>query len=306
MKTPRVWPKLGPILKVLGAALALVGFGACRIAGREHLFLVPVGSVLVLIGGVLVIVGEFTSPSGDATATLDDRKPILFLRSFAEDDPKLWYRMYRQTFYYGGYFQTIYTPEEVMADIFGNFGRFIALGNPGEGLAPRGAARSYFEDDKWQSELVKIIQAASLVVVQIGNGDALLWEIEQVVKRGLPRSTLFYLPKRKSILFRTLRESRTAPIDFDRFRLRLDSVLPKGLPREVDPGAFIWFDGDWNPEVLQCVELSFRSYLPIAIRSRQYKIFIEIFMTLRPVLEEVFDTRVELSNVTGDGSANSF
>jgi hypothetical protein len=59
------------------------------------------------------------------------------------------------------------------------FGSFIAVGQPGEEIDFCGVARPYYAGQEWRDAVVKLVDAARLVVVVTGDGEGLAWEIDQ-------------------------------------------------------------------------------------------------------------------------------
>ena len=56
----------------------------------------------------------------------------------------------------------------------------IAIGKPGEALAPLGAARDYVGDDIWQHEVKRRMRDATLIVLMLGTSEGLAWELLRV------------------------------------------------------------------------------------------------------------------------------
>ena len=61
-------------------------------------------------------------------------------------------------------------------------GPVIAVGKPGDTLPPpTGASRLWIAANDWQNEVKKLIQNSKLVLITLGTGGGLLWEINQVL-----------------------------------------------------------------------------------------------------------------------------
>src|SRR5205823_5979620 len=132
------------------------------------------------------------------------------------------------------------TAEERMVDEFRKNGPVIAIGRPGERLAGTGAARAYVGHDEWQAVVIDLIARASLVVVRLGTGDGLSWEIDTVLKGVHWRRILFQLPE--GGLFG--RKKRAA---YQSFRERSAGLIGSALPARCRAVRFIAFDESGNP-----------------------------------------------------------
>ena len=278
MKEPVRWPTVGPLMARIGGALTVVGFCTCQLVARSHPLIALWSIVSVVLGGALAVVGNMFSPRDVRTIVRDDdrRKPILFLRPFASDQARFWYRLYRRIFWSGGYFQEVYNSEEILADIFSYVGPFVALGKPGEFVATPGAARSYVNDDEWQAEIEKWLRKAQVVVFQAGDGESLWLEFQLMIRNCLPHTVLLFIPPQDEDKQRTKR--------YNQFRVKASSFLAHALPHDIGSSLFISFDEDWRPRPLPFIRLTLSQYIPIALRSRQYKRFVEIAISLKPYL----------------------
>jgi hypothetical protein len=133
---------------------------------------------------------------------IDRRAPILFLRSFADDDihvqtssilltnrmpleclvtdPKFWGRLVRF--------------EEVLAKALWEIGPVVAIGAPSEEIPQLGAIRSYYADTSWQSKVTALMRRARLVLVIPSGSRWVQWEIETLRELGLVAKIIFLLP----------------------------------------------------------------------------------------------------------------
>jgi len=214
---------------------------------------------------------------------------LCFCGPFSRDKPQFWYRLYRRIFWSGGYFQEVYTSEEILADILSTIGPFVALGMPGERVATPGAARSYVDDSEWQTEIHTWLRKAQAVVFQVGDGEGVWREFQMLVRDCVPQTVLLFVP--------SFADERERAQHYARFRLKVASVLPHPLPGDLGSSVFISFDGDWQPRALPFARLSLRQYIPIALRSRQYKSFVEIVVSIAPFLRKVAGSEVVLPGV---------
>ncbi|MGD9249981.1 MAG: hypothetical protein PVG19_02095 [Desulfobacterales bacterium] len=127
----------------------------------------------------------------------DTRSPVLFLRSFADDastsqPPDI---AYIEPF-------IVATGEENLIAVLNEIGPVIAIGQPGEKLPRMGARRRYVAQQDWQEIVQELMHAARLVVLLVGQGQGLWWEIEQALRWVAPQRLLFLIPKSRYRLFR--------------------------------------------------------------------------------------------------------
>ena len=99
-----------------------------------------------------------SQPSADVARQGDPRPPILFLRSFLDDG----YKLKERVLVAGVPINQPLRMEEALAVRFHDFGPFLAVGEPGEGLPQLGAARAYLSDDQWQAAVVELDQGVAV------------------------------------------------------------------------------------------------------------------------------------------------
>ncbi|MFI0714215.1 transferase [Streptomyces inhibens] len=225
-----------------GAGYGLFAGGAIAAgtAQRKGYDMPPLTFMLLLVGGLAglgagVLILRYTRPRsarGAAQALLaDGRHPVLYLRSFADDDTAA------QVDDSGAYV-SIHSREEQLTGALGAIGPVITVGRPGEPLPRLGAARFYLPLDDWQPTVLRLMELSQLIVLRLGLGASLWWEV------GQARATQ---PARKLVLL--------APGGLPEVAERLDEHLPtpSGL-NEVAGGdawtsAVITFAPDWTPHV---------------------------------------------------------
>ncbi|MFD5462337.1 transferase [Kitasatospora sp. NPDC127059] len=224
----------------LGYTLFVGGMFLVAKARRTDMDVPPVAVQLEMLPGGLVAIGvgflilRYTRPRStrNAVAALraDGRRPVLYLRSFADD------RTAAQID--DGQELNIHSREEQLAAALRAFGPVIAVGRPGEPLPLLGAARFYLPLDDWKPTILRLMDLAQLIVLRVGVGEGLRWEIEQVIATQPARKLLLLTPGR-------VREA----ID------SLDGRLPVPLPLEgvaTDTSwisAAVTFGPDWTPQV---------------------------------------------------------
>ncbi|TSB31764.1 transferase [Streptomyces benahoarensis] len=222
-----------------GYVLFVVGALAAQMSQQQGYKMPLTAQVLLLAGGLAalgagVLVLRHTRPRavrGAAQALrADGRRPVLYLRSFADDAAAAEVD--------DGPFVTLHSREEQLAGALGAVGPVITVGRPGEPLPHLGAARFYLPLDDWQPAILRLMELSHLIVLRLGTGDGLWWEVEQA------RATQ---PARKLVLLASGRQPGTAA--------RLDAQLPvpSGLDAVVsdDPwtAAVVVFDPSWAPRL---------------------------------------------------------
>ncbi|MET9297293.1 TIGR04222 domain-containing membrane protein [Streptomyces sp. NPDC003077] len=179
------------------------------------------------------------------------RPSVLYLRSFAHHDTRLertapWQNVKSALF--GSRASYI----EELTRIFGYFGPPIAIGNPGAGLPGLGPAQFFIPPDpdhdrsggqleRWQAEVLRLMDDSVLVVIAAGLGEGLLWEFRQAALRVPPHRLVVIVPLDDE--------------EYALFREHTGAYFRGGLPadtREPDSRgeidhALLYFEHDWTP-----------------------------------------------------------
>lgn len=118
---------------------------------------------------------------------------ILFLRSFADDD----FRLFTPMASFGPRFR--FVPgrrrfEEFLATALHNSGRLVAIGRPDEKLPALGAARSYWSHDDWQAAMQATASRSRAIMAMAGRTDSLAWEMQQLNELRVTRKSLILFP----------------------------------------------------------------------------------------------------------------
>ena len=120
----------------------------------------------------------------------DPRRPLLLVRSFADDnlilEPKFEY--------FGSLFRKRLTLEEFLVSHLLTLGPVVAIGKPHEGLSPLGAAREYVFGPGWQERVSAVLDECSWVVSILGGTEGLMWEYEQIIRRGIADRMMLVIP----------------------------------------------------------------------------------------------------------------
>ncbi|MEU8920138.1 transferase [Kitasatospora sp. NPDC048545] len=198
----------------------------------ESQFLLLFGGLAATGAGLLVLRRTRPYAGRPAARALlrDGREPVLYLRSFDDDEIAAQVE--------DGADFNINTREEQFVGALGVFGPVIAVGQPAEPLPRLGAARFYLPLDDWKPTVLRLMDLSQLIVLRLGQGDGLWWEVEQV------RATQ---PAGKLVLL-----TPGGPSDL---MARLNDHLPTPVPlREPGPdehwvSAVVVFDESWTPRV---------------------------------------------------------
>lgn len=246
--------KLGGIIfSVLGLLTFMFRIGV-RSAGVDR----PIFSVLFIVSGLFFSLSivmyrygkKLTASTGKEVLSKDARPPVLYLRSFLDDDMTST-EIEGMLPYFIPHFDK--TEEEILARIFSRIGPCIAIGEPGEKLPKLGMARMYLDDQEWQSRVQDLISRASVVVIRVGHTKNVWWEIETAVKLVMPERLLFLLPfEGGSTLF-----LQNVADDYGRFQREIEKYIPCKLPpysaSRVLKGSLtgvLFFESDWTPQII--------------------------------------------------------
>lgn len=120
-------------------------------------------------------------------------KPILFLRSFM-DDEQLVPSSDALLGYAFGASRARVRLEEIVAEIMFARGPLVALANPLVHSSPLGAARDVAADVDWQDKVLTYLQASQAVICFLGKTKSFLWEVDRIVFHGKLDSTMIVLP----------------------------------------------------------------------------------------------------------------
>lgn len=253
---------LGGMSIIVAAVSGVIALGSL---GGIILFVLYTGTTCVLcvlvaiIGSILCRIGKKLSTNGaERLLLLDPRKPVLYLRSFVDDQVassavaggqqvEVLHRSMAQAFRGD-------TEEEILASEFNRIGPCIAVGKPAERLPPIGAARMYFEDSEWEEGVRTLMMRSELVVMRAGTTRGFLLELEMAVKSLNPKQLIILLP------FETEKGplSEVGRAGYIEFREAAHRILQKELPlfygSKVSGSSLsglIHFHSDWTPQLLR-------------------------------------------------------
>jgi len=177
MLTPRYrpavpWFAAGVVLIALGIALS-------EIADRGLVVLFGIPAAYLIYHG-----RRHMAPRANEVRQIDNRLPILILRSFQDDRIKT----ERFSLVPGRTF------EQVIASVLKTVGPTITVGDPGEQLPRLGAVREYFVHDDWQTAVAKLMDEVALLVFVLGDTENFFWEFQQAVGKRRKADLLIIVP----------------------------------------------------------------------------------------------------------------
>lgn len=165
--------------------------------GVVTMLALPIGIfVLVTIAALLRWLARTSARTSlEAIGASDNRPPILFLRSFGDDQVKL--RRAARGAFHGLLSLGEPSPrfDHLLFEEATPIGPVVAIGMPGR-PAPFGAARAFVHENEWKEVVASIAGAARAIVVVLDDTDGVLWELAHIRAAGHEQKTLFVLPPR--------------------------------------------------------------------------------------------------------------
>ncbi|MFJ5924315.1 transferase [Kitasatospora sp. NPDC092948] len=226
-------------LSSTGYGLFTAGYAAVSTAQRtgykqsvtNQLVMLPVGLAALGVGFLVLRYARPRSARPAARALqADGRRPVLYLRSFADDGTAARIDDWQPL--------NIHSREEQLATALAAFGPVIAVGRPGEPLPLLGAARFYLPLDDWKPTILRLMDLSRLIVLRVGTGEGLRWEIEQAVATQPAGKLVLLTPGRVGDAVNSTAGRLPVP-------LRLEEVA-------ADTSwisAAVTFGADWTPHV---------------------------------------------------------
>lgn len=218
-----------------GYLLFAAGTLGASMSQRQGYKYSPTTQIALLLGGLAVLgagvgVLRYTRPrsarSAERALLRDGRRPVLYLRSFADDDSAAEVD--------DGAFVNLHSREEQLAGALACVGPVIAVGKPYEERPRLGADRFYLPLDDWKPTVLRLMDLSQLIVLRLGAGDGLWWEVEQACATQPPSRLALLVPAGHPDLAE-----------------QLDRRLPEParLGEQPDHAAVVTFGPDWRPLV---------------------------------------------------------
>jgi len=202
---------------------------------------------------------------------LDARPPVLYLRSFNDDE----LTAATPTAYdiHGVELPRLSTEEEHLARALGDIGPFQAIAKPDAAFPDPGAVRITPGQQSWQKLVIKILERARLVVIRVGEGEWLWWEIEQAIGIVKPQRLLFLIPNDEQL--------------YQSFVQRIEPLISHSIPQYVYKqkmpstlGAILYFSPDGKPLLSPLKDSQYRSDKAQPLRPM-------LRIALKPVFEQL-------------------
>jgi hypothetical protein len=189
---PRAQLVRGLLFGLAGAAvlITLAFLPMTTEGGRPSTFLRANRSIS-LFGFFLLVRGRrYFQVSADSLLAIDKRSPILFLRSFADDE--------RQRYRSSQRALLDFSLETRLANHFQRFGPFIAIGSPKDKIPQPGAARVRLKDEEWKARVQAWMNEAKLIIMYCGTTESVNWELRRVVDIERATNLIVMFPEIKS------------------------------------------------------------------------------------------------------------
>jgi len=146
---------------------------------------------LTLLGFFLLVrARRYFQINADSLLAVDRRPPILFLRSF-DDDEKQQFGRSDKAF-------LDFSLETRLSNHFSRFGPFVAIGSPKETLPQLGAARVLLSDEEWQPRVLNWMRQSNLVIMYSGKTHWVNWELRQLLESGCVTRLILMIPEIKA------------------------------------------------------------------------------------------------------------
>ncbi|MFF3326405.1 hypothetical protein [Streptomyces sp. NPDC002889] len=191
---------LAALFFVAGSVFEALGVnpgGSDYVATQWGILLRALGLVILLLSFVpFVLVRRIAMRHLRRRPREDPRRPVLLLRSFADDRRMLRARrLDRASVLERLCLRRFERFEEVTTSALAQHGPVEALSRVGERLPPAlGAVRRSFGMDEWRDGVRRLITQSQLLCVTVGRSQSLLWEIRQIRAAGALGRTIFVLP----------------------------------------------------------------------------------------------------------------
>lgn len=184
-------------LRQVGVVLRLVAAALVTVVAISLLAVSGLITGLLLLAAVWLVRQAMAraAPAAGQVLEEDQRPPLLYLRSFADDEVSVRARWDRRRLR----LENVGWPardrfEEVVTRHLARYGPIIAVGQPGERVPKLGAAREYLPGREWQQGVRSRMQNAAVVAVVLGRTGGLEWELAALVETGTLARTLLVVP----------------------------------------------------------------------------------------------------------------
>lgn len=150
--------------------------------------------VIALAHGTFILAKRLAARRIWARGKDDETPPILFLRSFEDDQFSFRQSLCDPVSWWLNLWSFRRNADEMMIDEFAQYGPVVALGQPGEKSTPFGAQRQYASHDDWQHTIKQAAREAKAIVVAAGSTPGLSWEYQMLKSEDYLEKTVFLFP----------------------------------------------------------------------------------------------------------------
>jgi len=243
--------ELGAFSLVLFIGLLLIAFTI----GARIVFSLNVGTFRTLIYAVLNVVWAFVfvflvrsfvrlrrRARVYTPLTLEKvgtRDPILYLRSFYEDESESIWRA------------DLKSSEEVLVSALKEVGPFIAVGDPktkekpNQAMPHLGGLRIFFKKGEWQEKVKHLMTISQFVVIDTGFSSGLQWEVGTAVSTVHPQKLILSFLSWDSL------DGSTRQSLYESFAKDFKERTGMSLPERLGKATFILFDANWTSHLIE-------------------------------------------------------
>lgn len=204
---------------------------------------------------------KFAVGSGEAAIAKDTRPPILYLRSFQDEEEE-------STLL--GQFKNVAASnrknlakgvptsgireQDALGHVFRKVGPYVALGKPGEKLPELGSTKLYVPNESWQETILDFFAGSKLIIFRAGQTKGLKWELNELVNKVDPLKVAMILPVRDEA--------------YAGFLGWANAILPSALPRDYPAGRLVVFDDQWRPSYIAPGRTLTKTFAPYFAQNR--------------------------------------
>jgi hypothetical protein len=153
--------------------------------------------ILVLSSRVRRAARRTAVHSMEEVRTKDTRAPLLFLRSFHDDQVSFtqndFGNIFQRALVRGSLFSNL---DELLTERYWHIGPVIAIGKPGETLPPLGAARAYLVGESWHTIMANLMREARVIIISLDHTEGVMWELRHAYETGCLNKVLIFIPPR--------------------------------------------------------------------------------------------------------------
>jgi len=181
---PRIHRLKGFILTTVGIIVIIVGAAVVEPFSLSFLVILFWGPFIFGRGR------QYFQPDAEALLNIDHRSPILFLRSFDDDE-----RHEQGSRSQGSFID--FSLELRLSSHFFRFGPFIAVRSPKDTVPQLGAVRVLLSNDEWQHTVLDWMRSAKIIVMYAGKTHWVNWELKKLIENGCVDRLILLIPEHR-------------------------------------------------------------------------------------------------------------